>query len=414
MVGAVDVRAPFLVLCLLVLATGSFAQQGGEPAKDPRRLLVAVEAAPAAGYSGGETAILAKSLALALRDAVSDIRVIEYGAASFPSLAEARNREALRLGADAWLLVSISGDRRAPTLRALSWDLGAQAMVLDRSFSRDGEIAGLNAASEHWDDVVSLVRETYHAGPPLNLPKMERRAAALTIHALPGTSITGLPGGPVIASSFGVATANLEAPSSYRLRAVLYGYEPAEKEVFLDADEDVQISQKPSAILAVDTGFFNALFLEGGVGVFFIPDTAFLKFGVTSFLLGLSMSQDSSAYSFPLMHLNLQVGWYFLPVDSLFRVYATIGGFFRVVFLPDFPARVDALSPGGVQVGIGAEIAIAGRSRFFFEYVPMLYLSGLADLFQDTFSTGNAPGFIPLPFGALNYLNARFGLRWLL
>ncbi|HVO38847.1 MAG TPA: hypothetical protein VMV03_07440 [Spirochaetia bacterium] len=407
-------RAAPCAFLLLLLTAACFAQQAGEPAQQPRRLLVAVEASPAAGYTTGETAILAKSLALSLREAVSGIQVVEYGAAAFPSLAEARNGEALRLGADAWLLVSISGDRRAPTLRALSWDLGAQTMVLDRSFTRDGEMTALEAASEHWDDVVPLVRDAYRAGPAINLPRVERRTAALTIHVLPGTRVSGLPGGPLAADSYGVATANLEAPSSYRLRAVLYGYEPAEKEVYVDADLDLQIAQRPSAILSADTGFFNAFFMDGEVGVFFVPDTAFVKFGVTSFLLGLSVGNDSAAYSFPLLHVNLQVGWYLMPVDAWFRVYATLGGFCRVVFIPNYPVRVDALSPGGVLLGIGTEIPIAGRGRFFFEYVPMLYLSGLPDLFADSYSSGNSPGFIPLSFGAINLLNARFGIRWLL
>ena len=230
----------------------------------------------------------------------------------------------------------------------------------------------------------------------------------------PETRITGLPGGPLVTSAYGVASANLEAPSSYRLRVSLDGYNPTEQEVFVDADREVQIVQQPASTLSAEASFFNAFFLGGDLGYYFLPNTAFLKVGVTSFLLGLSLSRDSLIYSFPLMHVNVQVGCYWAPGDASLRWYTAIGGFFRFVFIPGFPPRIDALSPGGFQFDLGAEIPIAGRSRFFFEYLPMLYLSSYPDLFVDSLGSRVPFGYVPLAIGALNFVNVRFGVRWML
>ncbi len=404
-------RTPFIFVMIL-LAQVCFSQDSTE--RVARHLLVSLDVKPETGYTAQDKAVLGKSLALALQEAASEIKVIEYGPGDFPASTEARKGEAERAGADGWLWVGISGNRSAPTLRVQSYDLLTQAMAMDQGFTRGREIDPLEASHEHWQEIVSGVLEKYHAADASRMPKNERRLVKLVIRALPDTRITGLPGGPVVASKYGVATASLDAPSFYHLRASLDGYYPAQQDVYVDADRDVQIIQRQGSGWSVEASFFNALFFDGNVGYYFLPDTAFLKVGLTSFLVGLALSQDSLLYSFPLVHANIQLGRYWAPEDAAVRPYAAFGGFIRIVSIPGFPLRIDALSPGGFQLNLGAEIPIAGKSKFFFEYMPMLYLSNQPDLFVDSLGTGIPFGYIPISIGAFDLANVRFGLRWML
>lgn len=384
------------------------AKDAAHDAKAPRTLLVAMQ-----GASADSAAALEKSLALSLRDALPRVRLIEYGPADFPASMESRAGETARLGADCWLLVAITVDGAGWTLRVQSYDMLARTMTIDTSFTRTDAVDLLQAPHEHWEEIASLVRETYQEETAARMPRNERRTAKLLIHAQPDTSISGLPGGPLVASRYGVASADVDAPSSYRLHATLEGYVPADVEVYVPEDRDVQIVQKPSAAWSIDAGFFNALFFDVEAGWFFLPGTAFVRVGLTSFLVGLALNGDAVLYSFPLVHVNAQIGRYWGSEAAAFRPYTTFGGFIRIASLPGVPLRIDPLSPCGFTLGIGADILLAGTSRFFFEYVPMLYLSTYADLFVESIGGGRLPfGYVPLAIGALDFANVRFGIRW--
>jgi hypothetical protein len=406
-------RRTLLVLLMALLAQICFSQEAAKSARGERLLLVALAVSPGSGYSARDAVVLQKSLALTLAEKVRQVRVIEYGQAGFPSSIESRNGKAAGVGANCWVWVGISGTRGAPTIRAQSYDLLTNAMVIDQSFARAQELFSVSAPPERWDEIVSRVAATYLPEGVSEQPRNERRTVKLVIHALADTRITGLPGGAHVTSRDGVATVSLEAPSSYRFRATLDGYKPVDKEVYLDADSEAKIDQRRSSSWSVEASFFNALFLGGEAGYFLLPGTAFLKVGVTSYLLGLALTQQSLAYSFPLVDARAEIGYYWSPEDAGVRFYTAVGGFVRVVFIPDFPPRIDALSPGGFQLSLGLEIPIAGESRFFFEWIPMLYLSGYPDLFIDSLGPKDVPfGYAPLDIGALALANVRFGVRW--
>lgn len=415
MVGAIAVKRALFVVGSILLAQACFAQTSSEAAKAVRRLLVSLEAQPESGFTVLEAAVLSKSLALSLQGGLSGITIMEQGPSAFPPMLAARNEEAARRGADSWLGVAISGSRGAPAVHVQSFDLLTQTMVIDQSFSAVQDLAADDVSRMHWEMIVSLAKEKYHAADAADLRKNERRAVKLTIHALPDTRISGLPGGPVLTSTYGAATVSLEAPSFYHVRATRAGYYPAQMDLYVDADRDVQMVQQPESWFCAEGSFFNALFAGGDVGFFFLPDTAFLKVGVTSFLAGLAFTPDSLFYSSPLVHMNVQIGSYWLPEDSFLRLYTAIGGFLRVVLIPGFPAHLDVISPGGLQLNLGMEFPIGGRSRFFVEYVPMLYLSTVTDLFMDSLGPNGVPfGYVPVSFGAFDFANVRFGLRWML
>ena len=405
--GTVIVRKTPFIIVILLLARVCLAQTSSEAAHVPRRLLVALEALPESGFTSLEAAVLSKSLVLSLREGLSEIRVIEHGPSAFPPTLAARNDEAARRGADSWLWVAVSGSRDSPSVHVVSFDLLTQTTVVDQGFSAVEDLASADVSRVRWEMIVSLAREKYQPAG--------RRTVKLTIHAIPDTRISGLPGGPVLARGDGAATVDLEAPSFYRLRATRAGYQPAQMELYVDADRDLQIPQQPGSSFSVEGSFFNALFIGGDAGFFLLPDTAFLKVGVTSFLVGLALSPDSLLYSFPLVHVNVQLGSYWSPEDAFLRWYTSVGGFLRVVLIPGFPPHLDAISPGGLQLNLGVEFPLAGRSRLFVEYVPMLYLSAMTDLFLDSLGPNGVPfGYAPVSFGAFDFANIRFGVRWML
>jgi hypothetical protein len=403
------------ILFMILLAQACFSQDSAGAEKTPRQLLVSVDAQPEAGYTAQETVILEKSLALSLQKALRGIHLIEYAQAGFPQALNARNSEAERLGANCWLWVNISGGSGASALLVQFYDMLTQTLVVDEIFTRKQKLDPLEASREHWEEIVSLVKQKYSAVDTSQVPRNERHTITLVIHALPDTMITGLPGGPLVASEYGVATANLDAPSSYHLRAALDGYYPAHQDVYVDADRDLQIIQKPASGWSVEASFFNAFFFDGNAGYYFLPNVAFLKVGVTSFLVGLALNQTSLTYSYPLVYANIQLGRYWAPADAVVRPYAAMGGFIRIVSIGGFPLRIDALSPGGFQLNVGAEVPLAGKSKFFFEYIPMLYLSSYPDLFVDSLGSNGIPfGYVPVSIGAFDFANVRFGVRWML
>ncbi len=407
MVGTVIVKKTPLIIVILLLARVCFAQTSSEAANVPRRLLVSLEAQPESGFTALEAVILSKSLVLSLQEGLPGFRVIEYGPFAFPPTPAARNDEAARRGADSWLWVAVSGSRGSPAIHVVSFDLLTQSTIIDQGFSAVQDLASADVSRVRWEMVVSLAREKYQPAV--------RRTVKLTIHAIPDTRISGLPGGPVLTSRYGAATVNLEAPSFYHVRATRAGYYPAQMELYVDTDRDLQIPQQPGPSFSVEGSFFNALFIGGDAGFFLLPDTAFLKVGVTSFLVGLALSPDSLLYSFPLVHVNVQLGSYWSPEDAFLRWYTSVGGFLRVVLIPGFPPHLDAISPGGLQLNLGVEFPLAGRSRLFVEYVPMLYLSAMTDLFVDSLGPNGVPfGYVPVSFGAFDFANIRFGVRWML
>ncbi len=407
-----DKRALF-TLILAVFAYSAFAQETDETSKVPRRLLLRVESGTKT-YTKEETLVIAKSLTLALVSAGNGLTVIEYAEDAFPPSLEARIDTTVKEGADCWLFMEISGERAAPVLKVHSYDVLFQNVIMEKSITRREELSMREISRETWADIVPPLAEKY--GPVASgLIDAGPKLVRLTLLAPPGTAVEGLRGGgPLIVGADGKTEVSLGTPATYVLKASCGGYFPLEQRIFLDSDRTLDLALEPYSRWSVDLSFFNAFNAGGEATYFFIPGRGFVKLGLTSFFLSLALDSEGAFSSYNLINFNAQVGWFLSPESSTIRVYLTLGGFFRIVF-PNSSPLFDPLSPGGFQLALGAEVPLAARSRFFAEYVPMIYFTDFPDLFRASLGEKDKPfGYIFQEDAVFSLANLRFGIRWLL
>jgi len=320
-------------------------------AAEPRqlRLLLSVESSSPGAWSAMDSLSFEKSIALALRS-IAGLTVIEN--TQPPRDTSGLEEAAQTQEADCWLRAEFSGGRDSPVVRVQLYDLAAKAMRVDRTVSMEAALDARSAAHERWYDLVDSVSESYPTVSAVSARPGEPRGILLTLHALPGTRITGAPGGPITAGPEGTARLVMREAAACALHAELTGYFPAERTVFVDADRDLYLPQEPRSLLSVETGFENA-FSPSLAAVFaIVPDLAWVRCGVTAFGFGLALDETQAVKSIPLWNLSLQAGMYVLPADSPVRPYAGLGPFVRLVQLPGAALRADPISPAGIQAAL--------------------------------------------------------------
>ncbi len=423
-------KAPlaFLIPALLLSAAGILPAQDkaapdkatadqAVPEKAPRRLLFVMEKGGLfSGYSDNEMIILKRSFLTALSDVDDAPTPIDYSLKSFPSSVSDRNKVARDAGADCWLVLKVGGLRGGPSLNVVSFDLLYNIQTLNFTASRHEGFSMLDVYRERWDDVVPLVVKKY---PPLVSHAYSRgppAAVTFTLHAVPGTTITGLSPKPMSVGRDGTATLQLPSPAPYSIRATAFGYVPINRNLYLDGPTDLTLEQVRSPWLRLDGAFFDGLF-PGLSASFSIPSLPFFgRIGFTTFRAGVSINQDQVFASLPLTQFSLLLGLYVSPEDSETRWYFGAGPFLRVSLPPGGSLVVDSLLPFGVQAVAGGEFPLAGKLRSFFEIAPTVYYTPLPDLFAASFGTHNGtfPYLTFPPLVALDLFEVRFGLRWAL
>ena len=406
-----------LILALFLAAQGALsAQDQAAPDKAPRRMLFAMEKGLLSGYSSDEMIVLKRSFLTALADADGAPIPIDYGTRSFPGSLQDRNKAAREAGADCWLLLRVAGLRGSPSLSVVAYDLLYNIKSLDFGASRSEAFSMLDIYRERWDDIVPavvkkfppLVSRAYSRGPPA--------AVTLTLHAVPGTVITGLSPKALVVGPDGTASLELPSPAPYAFRATAWGYVPSQMRMYLDGPTEVTVDQVRSPWLRLDAAFLDGLF-PGASASFSIPSLPFfVRLGFTTFRAGIAVNnQDQVLASIPLSQVTLLLGSYTGPEDRPARGYLGAGPLLRISLPPGAQFfTIDQLLPWGVQVVAGAEFQLAARLRVFVEYAPSGYSTPEPALFLASF--GKDGGTFPYinfpPSWALDPFELRFGLRW--
>ena len=384
--------------------------------KAPRRLLFVMEKGGLfSSYTDNELIILKRSFLTMLADADDAPVPIDYSLKSFPGGIADRNKVARDAGADCWLVVKISG-RDSPTINVVSFDLLYNIKTLDFSSTRHEPFSMLDVYRERWDDVIPRVVKTYppivsHAytrGPPGPL--------TVIIHAVPGTSITGLSAKPLRVGQDGTVSIDLPSPAPYSLRATLFGYVPSAMDFYLDGQTDLRISQLRSPWLRLDGGFQDGLF-PGLSANFSIPSQPFFgRLEVTTYRVGIAFNGQSQFFaSLPLTTYSAVLGMYLTPEEKDTRWYVGAGGLLRVSWPGGGPLVVDNLLPFGIRVVGGVDFPLFGRFRSFVELTPTAYYTPQPALFVASFGNNGGSTFPYVNIGqtfSLNMLEIRFGLRY--
>jgi hypothetical protein len=384
--------------------------------KAPRRLLFVMEKGGLfSSYTDNELIILKRSFLTALSD-VDDAPVpIDYSLKSFPGSLEDRNKVAREAGADCWLVVKISG-RGSPTLSVVSYDLLYNIKTLDFSVTRHEAFSMLDVYRERWDDIIPRVVKTY---PPIVSHAYSRGPpgpVTLTIHAVPGTTITGLSPRPLLVGQAGTVSIDLPSPAPYSLRATVFGYVPNVTDIYLNGQTDLPLTQVRSPWLKLDGGFQDGLF-PGLAANFSIPSQPFFgRIEVTTYRIGVAVNGDGFFVSLPLTTYSVILGAYLSPEELETRWYVGAGALLRVSWPNGASLVVDNLLPFGVQIVGGCDFPLFGRMRSFVEWTPTVYYNAQPTLFAAAFGSNRSGPFsyISVPPFALSLLEIRFGLRYAL
>jgi hypothetical protein len=387
------------------------AQAAPEPAMEPRRLLLVLQA-QGDSYSDADRVALSNSLALAFGEASPNLSVVVFGGGRFPEPLTERIAAAEQLGADAFLLVQASGERDAPSVSLSLYDIPGQN-AFDWSLPSGAGLDTSDLSYVDWSGVVFLVLGGLQGRSGAEEPAARRESAAVTIRALPGARVTGLPEGPLDVNDDGILSAQVPVPGLYTVRVTHPGYYPAQERYYVVADREISLTQSPDCSWNMDLTLFDAFFPGMAAGWYFIPEYAFVRTGMTAFFFGLRLSDREVLYTIPLVNLFLDTGLYFSPEDSPVRFYAGVGGFLRLSFAEGVIPVLDALSPGGAQVSLGAEFPISRGSRLFLEWTPQALFSAVPALLHTVGANDNGPKpRIFTDWGEIDFINLRFGLRW--
>ena len=236
--------------------------------------------------------------------------------------------------------------------------------------------------------------------------------ATLTVHARPGTVVTGLGKAPLRIEADGTGSLGLSPNREYALRATLRGYDPVNERVFLSGDRAIELKQQKSVERTLEISLTDARAPGLDVTVQYPDPAVFVRLGFTTYAMGLDLSQTQVFLSDPLTIFALQFGTYILPEDRFFRPYVALAGFMRIVHASGWPVTIDPLSPLGLRLAVGVEVPAGARGHAYFEYTPTLYDTSVPDAFQAALGTGDTPGWWFGKTYALTIFAFRVGYRW--
>ena len=408
-------------LALLFILAGAAAVSAQASPTPSARTLLYVDQEPDGSLTADQLLMISRSVLVALRSGVPGLQIAELPSGSLsPASADLLAQQASEAGAVFWIWLHASADSSTLSFRARGYDRSSLQTAFDQSIQREGGFSAASLGSETWADLVDLLRPKL---PPASVPptavSSQPRKAAVTVHAEPGTVITGPRGTRATADSSGVARLELAAPAEYTFRSTRLGFYAETDRLFLSEDQDLVLHQASASRWALDASMLQMAYPGVDVSYLIVPNWIYAKLGLTTYLLGLAFSDTQVVTSNPLTNIVLQAGSYLRREDVVFRPYVNLGVFVRFVHDPGTLVGIDPLSWGGLQASLGTEIGSNPRGRLFVEFQPMLYVTNLPNLLEAALvgsgNSGDEPtGWLFGSNAALDLLCFRVGYRWML
>ena len=277
------------------------------------------------------------------------------------------------------------------------------------------------AADVYWVFLTDpLSKETGPAARPWPQPPVAEQAS-FTVAAQPGTSVSGLPGGPVVIDKTGKLTVVLNLPASVSLVGHLEMWITKPIRVFVDhPDQEVTLEQTPVPQWSVDVAMNNLTFPS--VGVEWRPWKRLMaRFMIDQYLGGLLFSSNETSgggwpvQSLPLMTLQLGGAWdWSWPEDSI-RFYTGLDVGLRVMFPQYVRVDVEPIAPLSIEPLVGWEYHWTPGQAVYFEGGPtFLWVFHQAE-FEASIPQNSQSLIFPIPgtpFYASFPIQAKVGYRW--
>lgn len=321
------------------------------------------------GMSQEETALFYDSLVIYLQANSYNNRIVEGLPISGPETENDRSSISYRRACDSWMMVQVQKRDEGVDVTYTLYDIPYETYRAESRFS--GEIpTARDRSTFFWKEVRDALKEL----PPLPADPV------FTLTGVPGTLIHGLPGGDIRINAEGKAAFSAPTPGVYQFRAEKLGYDPLEQQILLkEKGGDILLEQRRGTLVNLDLSLWNGQFPGVSVGLFALPNSLFVKLGVTSFYQGIGpiLEEEDGHFepfvSYPLMVLDLQIALYLSPADARARIYLGIGGCLRV-FFADTRTMLDPVIPLGGYPLIGLEFAPNRKNSIFLEYTPRFLL----------------------------------------
>ena len=398
------------VLVLVLASAQAFAQ---EPAHllSPR-ILLSVTGAEGSSFSDGDLLLVARSLLQRLQEGVPEVVFLEGGVSTSASSPEELTAAAESAGADGWLRVTLGGDWSSARLRVRAFDMRLRSAVADVYAQRSGWGSPSGLAQEAWGEVVQSVSGKFPMREAGTASPVAAARVMLTIRAEPGSIITGL-GAPALRVGADGTTFRMLTPRrEYVFRTEHAGYLPVHTRVYLAADRQVTVEQRPQPTWGLEGSLVDARAPGMDVSVYFPSYALFARAGFSTYALGFALDSDGFLLEDPLTVLGAQFGAYLSPQDRFFRFYLAVGGFVRLVHASGTWPVLDALAPAGFRLVVGVESPVSARGTLYFELTPSYYQTSQPDALHATLGQDNTPGWLFGSAQALELLSFRVGYRW--
>ena len=398
------------LLALLLLAAGAVATQAQEQITRRRSLLLFFSFETGGRFTEIERRLLYESLLFKLSAADAPYRVIEWGRKA-PDSDRDRTDAALESDCDAWAAVQVLGSSESPGYRIVAYDLVTRKLVTDESYTRDTPLRPRDLERRFWDDGAALVTTSFQT------VEMGTRVRLLGV---PGTVVAGLPDFPLRVGEHGVLETVLPSPSLYTIRATHRTQKPLTRTFSLREEPlEIDLGQERAPKYLFDASLTTLNFAGGDFGVYAIPNYAYAKVGLTTYLLGVYIggTEDSAEesklfQSRPLTQVRVLAGSYFNPPDATVRFYGSLGLVLRFTHTSGL-VGLEPISPFAVEAAVGTETSPWKWGNVFFELAPTWYYARNVELLAASYPADyTAFNVGPVGSGLLDFLNYRLGVRW--
>jgi hypothetical protein len=379
-----------------------------------------------------EKIVLSESLLVKISE-IESITVIEpmWKGTKDITYSEKKTR-AEGLGADAYLTITITGEKDRIQIIFLAFDILQNKIAIDeKTIEKSREIRGLDRS--FWQPVTAdvangfrpisgdlVIKEiTKHTGKE-NLIQ-EVQGVKIVIVAQPKTIVAGMGKNTYTADEDGLVRLELPGSSTYELYATCAGFYPVRKQIYI-ANEPlrIELDQEQGSNFGVDLFLQQVDYIGAGFRWYYVPNMWFFDFRSTLFFWKLiwPTNGDKNRYEAPVTHLGLYGGFYINNEDSLFRFSVSTGVFCRLTFIEPLGIILDPISQFGITFGaLDIEISPMEHYRFFIEYSPTLYFSNNIELFKASVTSnksnnnGKTPGYAFAGDIAFDYLDIKVGFR---
>ncbi len=359
-------RAAWLLAALTLAAVPAAAENA------PRRVLVYLTALPGSGVKDGELAALYETLLARLaEDAPSVVAAEAPTVGTAPAAPGERSREAWGAGADGWLWVGVGGGAKALVLRVQSFDVAAGGDLRERTFEKP---RADRIEDSFWDEVVAEAQSRFS----VPAARRDERSTAVSVHAAPGTRISGLAGGEIVVGAGGEASVALPSYGTYTLTATHPQYRPFAKTFYLkDMPLLIECDQMRVGPWALELGLDRLAYPSFRLAWFAIPDRLLVEVGWTSYTVGIPLWGDEANTDRPLNLVGASAKVYLGRPDALLRPYAGAEAFVRLLNNGSgdwLGVELDGRSHAGFGVSAGVELGRHPVVKPFVQYNPRAYV----------------------------------------